>query len=468
MRESDRSRGNDMRSDERDSRPAGRGRRAQGPAKWSGIRREARREAKEAVRLATRVWELAEPPFREEQSAKLIADYLAGRGFRVQFPIPSVPTAFRATWGRGRPAIGFLGEYDALPDCGLKKGTWGHACGHNLLGVGSAVGAVVASRMLVRHGLRGAVVYWGCPAEEALAGKVYMARDGAFRGLDACLAWHPSDRTAVNAAGGAALDSLTFEFYGRTAHGAHADRGRSALDAAVLTDVAANYLREHVPDNVRIHCVLPRGGTAPNVVPEYAKAWYYVRGKDREQVEEMTRRLTLCARGAVTATETRLRITRLTGVYSRLTNGLLAETVRDNLVAVGPPHASKADRRRVRQLGRRPEFDTHARRDIPAEAGKASSDEDNVSWLAPLGAFNMACVPKGVSGHHRDYTAQSNLPFAHRAMVRAAQVLAGVAWDLMAEPRLLRRVRRQFSQGTKRFRYDPLVPKGQRPLAQWR
>jgi len=449
----------------RTGRPGRGTRQASSAAKWSCIRREIQREVKEALRLATRVWELAEPPFREQRSAKLIADYLTTGGFRVSFPIKSVPTAFKATRGKGRPGIGFLGEYDALPDCGLKKGTWGHGCGHNLLGLASAVGAVVAARILAAEGRRGRMVYWGCPAEEVLAGKVYMARDGAFRGLDACLTWHPSDRTAVNAAGGAALDSLAFEFHGCTAHGAHADRGRSALDAAILTDVAANYLREHVPDNVRIHCVLPRAGKAPNVVPEYAKAWYYVRGRDRAEVAAVTGRLILCARGAAMATETRLKVNRLTGVYSRLVNESLAQAVRDNLIAVGSPRATADDRRRVRQLHKEPQFDTTVRRDIPAEPSKASSDEDNVSWLAPLGVLNMTCVSKGVSGHHRDYTAQSNLPFAHRGMLRAAQVLAGVAWDLAADAGLLRRVRREFARRTKGFRYDPLIPKGRRPPA---
>jgi aminobenzoyl-glutamate utilization protein B len=431
--------------------------------KKKAVREAVRREAPEARRLAARIWQLAEPPFREEESAGLIAGYLAGCGFRVRRPIRSVPTAFKATRGDGRPAIGFLGEYDALPDCGLKKGTYGHACGHNLLGVGSAVAAVACARLLEAAERAGTVVYWGCPAEEILAGKVYMARDGAFRGLDACLAWHPGDRTAANAAGGSALDSLVLEFRGQTAHGAYADRGRSALDAAVLADVAVNYLREHVPDNVRIHSVFPEGGRAPNVVPEYAKAWYYVRGKDRAEVDDISRRVLLCARGAVMATETRLRVTKLTGVYNRLRSQSLAELVRDNLVLMGAPRATQSDRRRVQDLGKKLEFDQAVRRDVPDTPGKASSDEDNVSWLAPLTSFSMACVPKGVRGHNREYTAQSNLPFAHRGMLRAAEVLAAVAWNLATDAKSLRRVRAEFAKGTKGFRYGPLIAKGQRP-----
>lgn len=427
------------------------------------IKKVVAREARQAKRLASRIWELAEPPLREKESARLLADYLASRGFAVNFSIPSVPTAFRATWGKGRPVIGFLGEFDALPDCGLKKGTYGHACGHNLLGVGSAAGAVATARLLESKNRPGRVVYWGCPAEEALSGKAYMARDGAFRRLDACLSWHPCNRTVASAAGGAALDSLLFDFYGRTAHGASAEAGRSALDGALLMDVAANYLREHVPDNVRMHSVIRQGGNAPNVVPEYARIWYYVRAKDRAQVDEITRRLVRCAKGAAMATETRVRVKRLTGIYNRLRNRSLAELVRDNLVLMGAPRVTQADRGRVKELGKEPDFERGVCRDISDAAGKASSDDDNVSWLAPLGCFGVACVPKGVQGHHREYTAQANLPFAHRGMLCAAQVFAAVAWDLLTDARLLRHVRAEFKKGTKGFRYDPLIPKNQRP-----
>ncbi len=421
------------------------------------------REEKEAVQVAGRVWELAEPGFRETESARAIADYLASRGLRVTWPIRSVPTAFKAVAGKGKPVVGILGEYDALPDCGAKKGTFGHACGHNLLGVGSAVGAVVAARLLRDQGRSGSVVYWGCPAEEVLAGKVYMARDGAFRGLDACLTWHPSHRTVVSAAGDSAMDSLTFEFFGQTAHGAYAEGGRSALDGAMLTDVAANYLREHVPDNVRMHSVIPDGGMAPNVVPGYARIWYYVRGRNREQVDAIARRLVLCAKGAALATETKLRVKRLTGVYSRLRNKPLAELVGENLRLMGPVRPTAEDRARVKRLGKKPEFDVAVPRESLDEQSRASSDQENVSWLAPLGCFGVTCVSRGVRGHNREYTAHSNLPFAHRGMLRAAEVMAGTAWDLLSDRALLRRVRAEFARGTKGFRYDPLIPKGQRP-----
>jgi aminobenzoyl-glutamate utilization protein B len=430
--------------------------------KW--VREMVGAEKKDASRVASAVWELAEPPFQEVESSKRVAAYLAGRGFKVTWPIKSVPTAFKAEKGKGKPVIGMLGEYDALPDCGAEPGTYGHACGHHLLGVAPAAACVALAKMLEAKKKPGRVVYWGCPAEEALAGKVYMARDGAFRGLDACLTWHPSGNNRVRAMGGSALDSIAFEFFGKTAHaGGDPESGRSALDAALLMDVAVNYLREHVPENVRIHCVITDGGNAPNVVPGYAKIWYYVRCKDREQVDEVTARVIRCAKGAALATETTVRHKMLTSMYSRLRNQSMAELMLENMLLMGAPKATAADKQRVAALGKEPSFATTVMPTIPQDQGRASTDDDTVSWLAPMGGIAMACVAKGTVGHHREYTAQSDLPFAHKGMMKAAEVLAGAAWDLMTNAKVLKKAKDEFKAATKGFRFDPLIPKNQRP-----
>lgn len=427
------------------------------------VRQQVSSEKRSGCRLALAIWELAEPPFQEAESARQLATYLAGRGFSVTWPFPAMPTAFKAEKGSGRPVIGFLGEYDALPDCGLKAGTYGHGCGHNLLGVGAAVAAVATAGLLEASGLQGTVQFWGCPAEEQLAGKPYMARDGAFRGMDACLCWHPADQNAVRAAGGAAMDSLVFSFYGKTAHGASAHNGRSALDAAILMDVAANYLREHLPENMRLHCVLPAAGQVPNVVPAYARIWYYVRGRDRAQVEMATRRLKRCARGAAIATETRMRSTLQTAIYNRLPNRALATCLHRNLNLMGAPIPTRVDIGQLRRCG----IDGHYAHDIApsidAQPGRASSDEDTVSWLAPLGNLQLVTTTKGTQPHHRDRTAQSRLPFACRSMLRAAEVLASTAWDLARDPVARKAVRDEFETATQGFTFDPLIPKTQRP-----
>ena len=433
-------------------------------AKKTLVRKLVSREAAAARRVSDAIADLAEPGFHEFESSKLLAGYLAGRGFRVDWPWRHMPTALKATRGRGRPVVGILAEYDALPNCGPRAGTWGHGCGHNLLGAGAAAGAVAAAEALEAKGLTGRVVLWGCPAEEILAGKVYMARDGAFRRHDAILAWHPGGKTGVEAKGGSSMDSVLVEFFGKTAHGAAAPHdGRSALDGVMLLDVAANYLREHVAENVRIHMCVLDGGDAPNVVPAYAKAWYYVRGKDRKQVDDVRRRLVACARGAAMATETRLKVTRLAGCYSRLANDAMASVVGRNLKLFGPPRVGARDEQNVRQLGKKPVFN----RKLTAEGdkqGRGSSDEDSVSWLAPFGKFGVACISKeGVTGHHRDLAAQVKLPLAHRGMLRAAEVFAGVTVDLCSDAEPIAKAKTEFKKRTKGFRYDPLVPKRQKP-----
>jgi len=435
--------------------------------KRTWIRKTVALDKREVRRLASRIWELAELALQEKESSKLLADYLTSRGFKVTWPFRVLPTAFKATRGKGRPVIGLLGEYDALPDCGLEPGTNGHGCGHNLLGAAAAAGAVAAARLLDVKKKPGRVIYWGCPAEEALGGKIYMARDGAFRGMDAALCWHPGDKTCVRAAGGSALDSVTFDFYGQTSHAAGApEKGRSALDAAVLMDVAVNYLREHVTEDVRIHSVIPQGGSAPNVVPEHARIWYYTRAKTREQVNEITRRVTRCARGAAMATGTTVKVKMLSSFYNRLQNEAMAETVRQNLLLMGAPRATEVDRKRAKRIRDDLEFAKGVDLETGTKQGRASSDEDTVSWLTPLGGFAVACVAKDTAGHHREYTEQVNLPFAHRAAVRAAEVFAATAWDLFTDARRLRKIRAEFKKDTKGFKFDPLLGKKARPPRQ--
>ena len=425
------------------------------------VRRIVARHASAACEISDAIADLAEPGFQEVRSAKLLTDWLAANEFRVEYPWPHMPSAFRAVWGSRSPSIGILAEYDALPNCGPDPGDWGHGCGHNLLGTASALGAIAAKDLLAAKRLKGRVVLWGCPAEETLAGKVYMARDGAFKRNDAILGWHPG-ANAVGRYGGAAMDSLLFEFFGKTAHGASAHAGRSALDGVMLLDVACNYLREHVPDNVRIHMCVLDGGDAPNVVPAYAKCWYYVRAANREQVESIKARLIACARGAAMATGTKVKATLLTGVYNRLPNDAMADAVTANLELFGPPKPTRKDKDAVKALGKEPRFATRISKGSGGP-GRASSDEDNVSWLVPFGRFGVACASTGLTGHHREYAAQMKLPFAHRGMIRAGEVFAGAVADLCAKPSLLRKAKAEFKRRAKGFTYDPIVRKRQKP-----
>jgi len=417
------------------------------------VRAAIRRLRGEAVASAEAIAEFAEPPMREFESSDRLAAFLAGHGFAVSRPWRDIPTAFRAVAGTAGPTIAVLAEYDALPDCGASARTWGHGCGHNLLGVGSAAAGIAAADVLARTKTPGRIVVFGCPAEEALSGKVFMAARGAFRGLDAVLSWHPAATNFANVAGGAAMDSVLFAFRGRTAHAAGGpEQGRSALDAALLMDVAVNYLREHTAENTRMHSVITDGGAAPNVVPDTAEIWYYLRADDRKQVDALRRRVRLCARAGAIATETRWRMTVQTSIPERIPNRTMGDLLDALLRRCGSPRFTPADARAARRV--LPGKAYAAGIDpIRVKAGRGSSDEDNVSWFAPLGNVGVACVPTDTTGHHRDYARAVRLSGAHRGMFKAAEVLAMAAIELAVNRPLLRRAQAEQKKARKGKKY---------------
>ena len=265
---------------------------------------EALFEAVEAERdrlygLADRIWSTPELGLHEEESSAALADALADAGFDVETGIGGMPTAFRAEYGTGGPRIGLLGEFDALPSLSqtvnaerdpVEDGAPGHGCGHNLFGT-AGVGAAIAVKRAIESGdLDGTVVFLGCPAEETLVGKVFMARAGAFDDLDAALTWHPNDLSHPQLKSSNALDSIQYRFEGESAHAAAAPwAGRSALDAVELLNAGSEYMREHLSEESRLHYVITDGGEAPNVVPETAEVWYYVRAPTRREVEQIGR-----------------------------------------------------------------------------------------------------------------------------------------------------------------------------------
>ncbi len=416
-------------------------------------------KGKDTAFLAKSISEFAEPPLREFKSSKLLAGYLRKNGFKVEFPWKHIPTAFRAVYGAKGKRIGILGEYDALPDCGKEQGEWGHGCGHNLFGAGSAVAAVTAAEILKEQEIEGRIIFYGCPAEEILIGKAFMARDGAFRDMDVCLTWHPDNDSRVCPYGGNAVDSVEYEFFGKSAHAAgSAYMGRSALDACILFDIAANYLREHVTEDVRIHSVIMNGGKAPNVVPEYARSWYYVRAKDRRSVDAARKRLDACAEAGAMATDTKLKTTLKSSIYSRLPNMALSEILLREMRYFGSPSLSKSDIENAKKAGLKGKFDTRIYDEFKKRTC-ASSDEYTVSWLCPLGSFQMATFDSETEFHHPMLARQAVKPFAIKATLQAAKVLAGTAMELLLDGNAFERVKTEFEQKTKKFKFDPLLPR---------
>ena len=284
--------------------------------------------------LALKMYENPETAYNEVKACAWICEALEHYGFKVEKGLYGMPTSIRAEWGSGHPVIGLLAEYDALPGLSQTQNTYkdpavpggpGQGCGHNLLGVTTLAAAIGMKADLEKSGLPGTVVFYGCPAEEVLTGKAFMAREGAFRELDLAFAWHGSSKNHVGLGMGGGLNSAIFHFKGKTAHASSAWNGRSALDAVELMNNGANYLREHMTPNSRIHYVYKEAGVAPNIVPDRASVWYYVRSLHRWDIDELYGRLVNCAKGAALMTDTEVEIEFQGGCYNTMSNKVLAD-----------------------------------------------------------------------------------------------------------------------------------------------
>jgi aminobenzoyl-glutamate utilization protein B len=453
---------------------------AQGDAKRIAGQ-EADRLAGEIGGLAGSLWTFSETALRETRSAALLADRLEKEGFKVERGVAGMPTAFVATWGQGRPAIGILAEYDALPGIGnaavprkeprADGVRAGQGCGHNLFGAGSVGAALAVQRTMKASGLRGTLKLYGTPAEETLIGKTYMARDGLFDGLDAVLEWHTDDRNAVNNHPNLANNNFSVEFFGRPAHAAGDPwKGRSALDAVELMTHAANMMREHLKPTARVHYVIPSAGEAPNVVPAYAKVWFFVRDTERTAVEAHYAWLLQIAEGAALATQTTHKVTLNTGVHEYLFNRPLQEALQKNLEVVGAPVFSDEEQAFARALQKElglPEagIDVTVKKlneELEAVEG-GSTDVSEVSRITPTVGLFVASMGKDLPGHSWQAAASNGLPGAGKAAVVAAKVLALTGVDLLTQPDLLQAARADFEKRMEGKPYRSPLPVGQKP-----
>ena len=298
--------------------------------------KEIEKKRSELDELSRKIWENPEVGFKEYKAQENVVALLEKEGFQVETGVGGVPTAVMASYGEGHPVIAFLGEFDALPGLNQKVSTkkeafqegalYGHGCGHNLLCT-AHVGAVIGlKKEMEEKGLKGTIRYYACPGEELLTGKGLMARGGAFEGVDTAINFHPNKVSEATIGVSTAVNSAKFHFYGKSAHASNCpERGRSALDAVELMDVGSNFLREHVPSDVRIHYIITEGGIVPNVVPDKACVWYYVRAFDRETVEDIYARLVNIAKGAALMTDTQVEVEFLGGCYNTMNNKVLAD-----------------------------------------------------------------------------------------------------------------------------------------------
>jgi len=445
--------------------------------------------------LAYDIWTHPEVAMEEHYASQRLSDQLEQAGFSVTRSIGQMPTAFIATWGTGKPIIGILGEYDALPGLSqkvsaaqepVKADAPGHGCGHNLLGVASMGAAIAVKEAMVKHDIKGAIRYYGCPAEETLSGKVYMAKTGVFDDLDAAITWHPGAMNSVWSFSLAALNSFKVNFHGRAAHAGSAPQaGRSALKAVQLMDIGVNYLREHITPQARIHCVITKGGTAPNIVPPYAQVWYYVRAPKRDQVETIFAWMLDVSKGATLMTQTTHDVEFLTGCYDMLPNKILGQLIHEKMKRVGSPVFTDKEMEFGRKLqanmpqemskesilfsGR-----TSIEKGIPFSSNimplsdnvgstGGSTDVGDVSHITPTAQFSTCCQVIGAPTHSWQVVATSGSSIGFKGMITAAKVLALTALDLQTKPKHLEAAREEFNKTIEENKYISPLPENTVP-----
>ncbi len=441
-----------------------------------------RREG-ELTTLANQVWEFAETALRETRSAAVLADYAERQGFRVTRGVAGMPTAFVAEFGAGRPIIGIMGEYDALPGISnqakpakvpLLAGSPGHGCGHNLFGAAS-LGAAAAVKDLIAAGkLKGTVRFYGTPAEESVGGKVYMARDGLFKDVDVMLVWHPADRTRADAVSTQAIIDFTVEFRGRTSHAAFDPwNGRSASDGVEAFLHGVNLLREHVRPTVRMHYVVQHAGNVPNVVPDYAKVWMWVRDSKSAGAESVLERVKAIAQGAamIAGVESELKVQ--AGDYEILVNRPGTFLLDRNLRWLGPIEYTAEEQEFAKAIQRATgiaekglDGSVQPLEPFGKEPEGGSTDVGDVSWLVPTLHFSAATAAFDSPWHAWPVVAASGTSIGHKGMMLAAKNLAITAVDLFTDPKIRDEIRAEFAQQSKGFVYTPFIPPGPPPVPQ--
>lgn len=441
------------------------------------------RRGDETWQVARQIWQFAEPGYQEVQSAKLLADTLERAGFTIKRGVAEIPTAFVASYGEGKPIIGIMGEYDALPGLSQQAvpeqlpregATYGHGCGHHLFGAASMSAAIAIAEQIKAGQVRGTVRFYGCPAEEGGSGKTFMVRAGLFDDCDAALHWHPSSRNSAGDGSCLARAAVKFRFKGKSAHAAGSpEQGRSALDAVELTCHAAELLREHTPDFTRIHHVITAGGGAPNVVPDFAEVFFYIRHPKAEIVKELYPRLVKCAQGAAIATDTKLEELYLGGTMEIVPNDALAQVALTNLKSLNDLKYSAdelqfATRLQTTLTKPQPLETLNQVFDVSSDIGKGSTDVGDVSWVVPTTGFTTACYVPGTGAHSWQAVAAGGTTIGRKGMQLAARTMAAIAWDLFHQPDTLAAAKAELARHLAGRKYDPLLLPGQKPPLDYR
>ncbi|TDE11995.1 amidohydrolase [Dyadobacter psychrotolerans] len=429
--------------------------------------------------ISKKIWDLAEVGYQEYKSSEILQEELKREGFAVEKGVAGIPTAFVATYGSGKPVISILAEFDALPGMAqeavadrkvIEGQKAGHACGHHLFGTGSSAAAIAVKDWLKKGGKTGTIKLMGCPAEEGGSGKVYMVREGVFKDSDIVLHWHPADRNGANPSSSLANISGKFRFTGIAAHAAGApERGRSALDGVEAMNNMVNMMREHVPQETRIHYVITRGGEAPNVVPAFAEVYYYARHPNREVVRDVWSRMVKAAEGAAMGTGTKVELEVTGGAYDLLPIESLARAMHKNLDVVGGLKYSPEEIAFAEKLipslvvpGKMSPLYSMAEKVAPfstdPESMGGSTDVGDVSWAVPTVGLAAATWVPGTPAHSWQAVAAGGMTIGPKGMMVAAKTLALTAIDLFKDPALIKTAQADWLKARgQNFKYEAMV-----------
>ena len=424
-------------------------------------------------KIALNIWDYAEVGFKETKSSVLLQNTLKNNGFKVDAGVAGMPTAFVATYGSGSPVIAILAEYDALPGLSQENSSVktpianknsGHGCGHNLFGTGSVAAGIAIKKLINEGKIKGTVKVFGSPAEEGGDGKVYMVRDGLFNDVDVVLHWHPDEHNTVTYTSSLAIKTAKFRFNGISAHASAApDKGRSALDAVEAMDYMVNMMREHIPQESRIHYVITNGGKAPNVVPDFAEVFYYVRHPLKDITVSLFERVVNAAKGAALGTDTKMEYEIISGSHDLLINKTLAADMQSNLEKVGGVVYTDDEKKFAKNLqatflGKVPDIDSAAFiMPLYIEKNQGSTDVGDVSYVVPTVGLETATWVPGTSAHSWQAVACSGTDIGIKGMMVAAKTIAFTAIDLFLNPALIIKAKEEFKQVKGDYKYKPLL-----------
>ena len=416
--------------------------------------------AKQYETIAKSIWDWSELGYQEKKSSFLLQKTLKDEGFTIQAGVAGIPTAFIAEYGSGFPIIGVLAEFDALPGISQEVATvrkpiankkGGHACGHHLFGTASTAAAIAIKKYLTKTNTKGTIRLYGTPAEEGGSGKVYMVRAGLFDDVDIVLDWHASDKNAASPATSMANRSAKFRFYGYSAHAAGApEKARSSLDAVEAMNFMVNLMREHIPDGSRIHYVITKGGNAPNVVPDFAEVFYYVRDFDVDILEKLWTRLINTAEAAALGTGTKMEYEIIHGNRPVLPNEVAQKVMYDNLVQVGGISYNRVEKKFAKEIYKtliEPGLSLNSAQNIQPyqfTKGKGSTDVGDVSWKTPTARLRVATWVPGTSAHTWQAVAAGGMSIGMKGMINASKVLVGTAIDLYDNPTTIKNAKTEL------------------------